>query len=619
MIKKFTPLILSLTSLFIITFFWDYIKLPYDFKNNILGEHYDKQYNPSNDTIRFIIFIAIPVLIYLYFFLRNNKNALSVRINNKNFFIKKLSKSKETNLLNKYSYFMMFLIFVEFLSIDFNYYISRIDLFHSGTFLVPPMNFLISKNIFQSTIHDYGFIANNLGLIYNYFFGYFSLGSIIFIFLFCIFLVKFFLILIAKKITNFLPFDSKLKVIFFFIFSLIAISLPDYYDTTKYFSPRIVVYLCFIFFLGSELCKNIKTNYNFFYIGLFSVFSILWWFDIGAYTNALILLSLIYLAIFKELKNIGIILVSIVILWLIFFQFLSNEDLREFWLQLKLVYSKNYEYLLGLEYKKPFSDKSGRWTKALLLIYFSSLLLINFNFNKKFYLDGRIKIFLNLLFISGIFLFKSALMRSDPAHIKYSSGIYTLVFIFLILFFIFDFLKKKVKKEFFLTNFDPIKKIYMIFLTLLFLYSAGIFEKKDLNNNYFINLNILNFPTNIVNLVKAKDELFLKKDHLEVLQRYKELSIKDDCIQILTDDIAFSYLLKKKTCTQIYIPAIIITKILEEKFITQLKLANPEIILYDSENKILFNKSNMPKAMNFVDINYTFFENFNGYVFYKKK
>jgi hypothetical protein len=27
----------------------------------------------------------------------------------------------------------------------------------------------------------------------------------------------------------------------------------------------------------------------------------------------------------------------------------------------------------------------------------------------------------------------------------------------------------------------------------------------------------------------------------------------------------------------------------------------------------------MPKAMNFVDINYTFFENFNGYVFYKKK
>ena len=343
MIKRFIPLILSLISLSITIFFWDYIKLPYDSKNNILGDYYDKQYNPTNDTIRFIIFIGVPAFTYLYFFLRNNKNALSVKINNKNFFIKKLNKSKKTDPLNKYSYFMILLIFVEFLSVDFNYYNAPMDTFHHGTFLVPPMNFLISKNIFQSTIHDYGFIANNLGLIYNYFFGYFSLGSIIFIFLLCIFLVKFFLILITKKIINFLPFESELKVIFFFIFSLIAISLPDYYDTTKYFSPRIFVYLFFIYFLGSELCKNTNINYNFFYTGLFSVFSILWWFDIGAYVNALILLSLIYLAIFKKFKNIGIILVSVIILWLIFLQLLSNEDLKEFWLQLKLKFINNRE------------------------------------------------------------------------------------------------------------------------------------------------------------------------------------------------------------------------------------------------------------------------------------
>ena len=74
-------------------------------------------------------------------------------------------------------------------------------------------------------------------------------------------------------------------------------------------------------------------------------------------------------------------------------------------------------------------------------------MLINFNFNKNYNLDGRIKIFLNLFFISGIFIFKSALMRSDEAHIKYSSGIYTLVFIFLILFFAFFFLEEKINKE----------------------------------------------------------------------------------------------------------------------------------------------------------------------------
>jgi hypothetical protein len=203
---------------------------------------------------------------------------------------------------------------------------------------------------------------------------------------------------------------------------------------------------------------------------LFSLFSILWWFDIGAYTNALILLTLIYLAIFKEFKNMAIIIISISVTWLIFLQLLSYENLSEFWSQLKLVYSKSYEYLLGLEYKKPFSYKSSRWTKALMLIYLSSLMLINFNFNKNYNLDGRIKIFLNLFFISGIFIFKSALMRSDAAHIKYSSGIYTLVFIFLILFFAFFFLEKKINKGYLLKSLNLNKKLNILFIILYYLY-----------------------------------------------------------------------------------------------------------------------------------------------------
>ena len=62
----------------------------------------------------------------------------------------------------------------------------------------------------------------------------------------------------------------------------------------------------------------------------------------------------------------------------------------------------------------------------------------------------------------------------------------------------------------------------------------------------------------------------------------------------------------------------IITKNMEEKFIAQLKVSNPQIILYESKNKVLFNKSNMPNAIEFVNKNYTFFENFEGYIFYEK-
>ena len=619
MIKKYLPLFISFFFLFLIIYFWNHIKLPYDINNRILGEYFYNKYNPLNDTIRFLIFIGIPAFIYLYFYLKvNADDTLSIKKNNKDFFLKKLNKI-DADPLKKYSFFLILLIVIEFLSFDFNYFIAPIDFFHAGSFLVPPMNFLLSNKLLQSTFHDYGFIANNLGLIYNYFFGYYTHGSIIFIFLLCIFFIKLFLILIIKKIINFSSFSHQIKIIFFLIFTLIAINLPDYYDHSKYFYPRIVLYLSFVYFLGSELCRSKNVNYNFFFIGLFSLFSTLWWFDIGAYTNALILLTLIYLAIFKEFKNIIIIIISILVTWLIFLQLLSYEDLSEFWSQLKLVYSKSYEYLLGLEYKKPFSYKSSRWTKALMLIYLSSLMLINFNFNKKYNLDNRIKIFLNLFFISGIFIFKSALMRSDAPHIKYSSGIYTLVFIFLILFFAFFFLEEKINKGFFLKKLNFNKKLNIFFITILSLYYLGIFDKNNSYDNFFNNLNIINFKKNIIKLVQEKDETFIKDETLKVLKKYGELSSNDDCVQILTDDISFSYFLRKKTCTQTYIAATIITKDLEEKFITQLELASPEIILYESKNKILFNKLNMPEGIKFVNDNYSFLENYNGYIFYKKK
>ena len=41
------------------------------------------------------------------------------------------------------------------------------------------------------------------------------------------------------------------------------------------------------------------------------------------------------------------------------------------------------DYLIGIEFPTPFSDKSTRHTKALLLIILSGVLLINYVFNKK--------------------------------------------------------------------------------------------------------------------------------------------------------------------------------------------------------------------------------------------
>ncbi len=618
MINRFIPIFISFASLLIVLFFWENIKLSYDNTNNIIGEYYYKKFNPTNEILRFIIFIGVPTTIYLIFYFLINKDCLSINKNKDDFFLNKI-KNEKLDPLKKTYFFLIFLIFIEFLSIDFKIFISQMDIFHHGTFLVPPMNYLISGNFFQSTIHDYGFIANNIGLIYNFFFGYYSLGAIFFTFLIFILLIKFSLILLIKKIINLCSFNNNTKVLFFIVLSLIAISLPNYYDHLKYFAPRMVLYLFFIFFLAYEICRNKEINFRFFFIGFFSVLSVLWWFDVGAYTNLLILLSILYLSIFKQFKNVSIIIASILFTWLLFYLLLPADEFKEFLFQLKLVYSKSYQYLLGIEYKKPFTENSGRWTKALMIIYFSSIMLIHFNFDKKLNLDSRLKVYLNIFFIGGIFSFQSALMRSDSAHIKYSSGIYTIIFIFLILFFSINFLINKKPFEKLFKNFNLKNKISYILLSATILYFSGLGNYNNFDKNYYKNLNIFNFKQNISNLLLAEDDAYLDDNIKSVLTKYKELTINDSCIQILTDDVSFPYLLKKQTCTQSYIPAAIITDSLEKKFISQLKESNPAIILYDSTSNLLLNKLNMPIITEFVNRNYRFFENYNGFIFYKKK
>ena len=113
--------------------------------------------------------------------------------------------------------------------------------------------------------------------------------------------------------------------------------------------------------------------------------------------------------------------------------------------------------------------------------------------------------------------------------------------------------------------------------------------------------------------------MYLKDDTKKVLKYYKKLSKEDECIQIFTDDVAFTYFLRKKSCTQFYITPQIINGFTEKKFIDQLKKASPSIILYRSKNNILVNYSNMPNAIKYIEEKYIFLEDFNGYIFYKLK
>ena len=480
--KKYLPISSSLLLLAISIIFWDSIKLPYDESNVIVGQPFYKKFNPINDKIRFLFFIVPSVLIYLFCYLRVNTNTFCFNLKSKDFFLYRL-KIKEVNAdnsLNLYSFLFILLITLEFFSLDFNRYIKTVDMFHDGTLLVPPLNYLQNKELLKSTIHNYGFIGNNLGLFSNFVLGYYSIGSITFISLMLVYLNKFFIILISKKIISYLNFEDTLKKLLFIIFTFFLIfSIPHYFG-----GPRTSLFLFFILLLGTALCDSTFSKFKFFIVGIFSVISLLWWFDIGFYTNLLIILTAIYLVLNKENEKLLVLLVSIISSWSLFLLIISPEEIKELFYQLNFIYSTSH-YSLSIEYIKPFSANSGRWTKALIIIYMASLMLIHLNFSKKFFVNYKVKVFISLLFIAGVILFNDALMRSDSMHVKSSSGLYTSVFVLLILIFLFQRIKiiRKIKKLNYNLKFISFNIIVFIFLTFIFFSSVKITNIFYVKNN----------------------------------------------------------------------------------------------------------------------------------------
>ncbi len=617
--RKYLPIIISFFFLLVSILCWDKINLTYDESNSIIGQYSLKKINPNNDLLRFLILIIPSALIYLVSFLYFNKSTFSLNKNNSEYFLSDSLKINERYNLDNYFYLFIALIIIEFLSFNFRSALN-VDTFHDSVFLTPPTNYLINGGYFSSTLYDYGFTGNNLGLLFNYFFGFYTLGSINFIKLLLILFIKLLLILISKKLIVYLNYGNFYKKIFFILFTFIIISLPNYYDLSSHFSPRSGLYLLIILLIGSSLCVKKNKDFKFFIIGTFSLTSLLWWFDIGFYVNFLFILLSLYLIHHSEKRNLLFLVSGVLISWVIFLIFTPSNEINGFLYNLIFILNTT-DYLIGIEYLKPFSENSFRWTKALLIIFISCICLVNLNFSKKINLNVNLKIYLNLIFISGIIFFKSALTRSDIYHLKYSSGLYTLIFIYIIIYFIFFYLNESKFVGNFLKKLNQkIQKriIFSLFITLSFLFLGGYLNIKNQNSAQENIVNLINFNSNIKELIFNKTENQLKERDFSVLQKYSKLSANDQCIQYFSDDNFFPYFLNKPTCTKFYLSNQIITNFSEDEFISQFKKSMPSVILYESPTKLLFNYDNLQNANKFVRDNYKFYENFNGFIFYKR-
>ena len=331
--KKFYPYLLFIASLFALTYLWDNIKIPYDQSNLIQGEFFLKKYNPINEILRFLTFVFGSLLVFLISYLQfHSEETYKINPYNNDFFLKKkITIFKDDEIINKIIFILLTVITLEFFIIDFKLYIYELDVFHEGTPLVPPFNYIFNNSFWLSTLYDYGFGGNNLGLFIWKFTNHYSIGSIRFIKLLLIFFNKILLIFICRKLSLTLKFDQNIRNIFFLSLSLIIISFINYAQPDlSFYPPRAFVFLVFFLFLIDVLVSKESSILKPFVVGTFSLISILWWIDIGAYINAIIIIVFIYLFIQKEYLTIKYILIGILSTWCIFFISFPWNETKEF-------------------------------------------------------------------------------------------------------------------------------------------------------------------------------------------------------------------------------------------------------------------------------------------------
>ena len=546
-------LINIIISFFLAFILWDYIEFEYVDKG-IIGIYSEKKFNPFNDIVRYVVFVLIPVISFFltkYFYDKNFFYKL------KNLFLQQpLTYKSNKEISWSVFFFILILIILEFLSVSFPEH--KLDSFHEGQKLSSAYKSLIDGSLWSGSFVTIGIFFETLSskIIWNTF-DHISIGLTRYLEILFILIQKILLVLFLFIFTNFLKLSSLNKNIFFIFNTFIITFLSNYIVGVDLLSYRElpVIALSILFLL------SLKTNNDLlflFLISLLSICSMFWGVDRGLVCNFLILIIIFYLLLIKEFRKTFLLIIFISLTWCLFFVISKNEFLYFF--ENTMTIFKEMSNIHGLIHPKPFTDEpnSARATKTLLAIIFTNIVALHliFSENKNFSINfKRFLIFFSLVCVSS---YLYALGRSDGPHIKNSFG-YPLIFISIYLsynFLIFISEKKIILNK------------YLIYISLFFF----IFLSFQLNFK-----NIISYNDRFNNFINLKDDHFLNNDEIELIDKLKSKVKNYDCIQLLSNDAALYFLLRKKSCTRYYYVWNASSNDTQKKLIKELK--NTQIII----------------------------------------
>ena len=605
--KNYLIGILTIFSILISTLIWDSIKLPFNFIDPPYGVYASQQYHPNNDTLRYILFISLPLLTFFTSYLFFYKSKLFTINQVLNAHISNDLKKNTSNLINFFFYLIIFFLIITFFSLNFEIYNNVLDSFHEGTFLTPSKNFQHSGGFWSTTYIEYGLFANFHPLLVWNIFSTESLGSARLFESILLLSNKILLVFLCKKISENLNFDKESSLFYFVLLSIFSITLVNYSKITgieaKHF--LIILFLLNLFYSIQSTKSFYKTNYL---NGLFSAASMFWWIDIGVYINFLIFLLIIHSFYRKDFKKTFAVFCGILTGWLLAFIFLPSNELIAFFENTKSLYSI-IDWTDGLIYPTPFLSGDTRATKALLLIIIAGVLTIIFNFYKNIKVKNEVKIFFSFLFMLTIVGYKSAIMRSDSIHIKMSTGFLNLLIVSIALYFVINLFNNFYKRKFYIN----LKKYYLTFTsTILFVFF------------FFVSSDTVNFKRmansfdGMKKLIFQDNEMYLDNDLLEMINYYSKRIEGEKCVQIFTNESAIPYLLDKPTCTKYYSMWMVSPKKDQERFIKLLKIKKPKVILFSSESDWFYDSpERLPKVFDFINSNYSLDKKLKHWTFVK--
>ncbi len=583
----------------------DLIQFPFYDRWNVTGINVVNEYNPFNNTARFLLLILTPSL-FLFISYQLGKIKPLLQIN------KPASTFTETKDHSRIRiiFFVLILIFTALLAlITDTYHASGIfDPFHEGETLGTAVCYMKGKKLYDELIFIHGGIQDPLRSVLAFeLFGQ-SIGasrtmeSILKIISFI--LLTFFVFRLYSghilKVGLFL-------LVLFCLLNNSELSAGNFVLSNFILIPtRDIVTFLFLIILTflhdiiiSKTRSRIAFYIVFFFFSFIPVFSFIYSVDRGYFIffSYVILLPLIYIffihktnvAVHFFLSSIiGVIVSSAIILYLL------EGDAREFIHYITQIMPRYKDLLDGHPY--PFHVKQFGFVCILVSFNVFHVLYSFFrSVNPNMSLINNIRFFIlnNFLILSllllSLFFFRGALGRSDWEHVSYSS---ILTYILLYHICVNSLTPKLISRK--IAN----KAIISVVVFVCVFMSVYIIAKDRLTEN---------FPC------AKSDSLFIPENYMRTIAYLKSTLKKDELFFTLTSEASWYYFLSRPSPTRFPVVWFAAPFFYQQEMINDLKKQNVKYILYKNKswtNKLdgISNEKRFPILTNYIHSNYQLHE-----------